>query len=72
MDARMANVLPFLTPTSYTHTNTPLTQTPQAQPPSAVIGDLLNYLENVKEISKRILRDPKIKELQERVKEEYA
>ena len=70
MDARMANVLPFLTPTSYVPP--PLTQTPQAQPPSAVIGDLLNYLENVKEISKRILRDPKIKELQEGVKEEYA
>ena len=66
----MVNV-PFLRPRPYVPP--PLTQAPPPPSllPSAVIGDLMNYLNRVKEISKRILRDPKIKEIQERDQEVY-
>ena len=54
IDARIANI-PFLTPTSYA----PPQATPTPSPPSIVVEDLINFLENVKEIPKNV--SPKLK-----------
>ena len=64
IDARMANV-PFLTPTSYVP--------PQATPtpsPSNAVEDLIDYLNNVKEIPKSV--SPKLKKLREKIDSIYT
>ena len=60
--ARMANV-PILTPTPYT--------TPQVMPttPSNVVENLLDYLDNVKEIPKSL--SPRLEKLQKKIKSIY-
>ena len=62
IDARMANV-PFLTPTPYT----PPQATPS--PSSNAVEDLINYLNNVKEIPKSV--SPRLKKLQEEIDSIY-
>ena len=62
MDARMVNV-PFLTPTQYT----PLQATPA--PSLNAVEDLIDYLDNVREIPKSV--SPRVKELQEEIKSIY-
>ena len=59
MDARMVNV-PFLTPTSYVPPQAP----PTPPSPSDTVGDLINYLDNVKGIPKNISH--KLKKLREK------
>ena len=56
IDARMANV-PFLTPTPYTPPQA--TPTPTPSPSSNAVEDLINYLNNVKEIPKSV--SPRLK-----------
>ena len=62
IDARMVNV-PFLTPTQYTP--------PQATPAPSLnaVEDLINYLDNVREIPKSV--SPRVKKLQEEIKSIY-
>ena len=63
IDARMANV-PFLMPTTYVP--------PQATPtlsPSNAFEDLIDYLNNVKEIPKSV--SPKLKKLQKKIENIY-
>ena len=62
----MVNV-PFLTPRPYVPPT--ITQTPQASSFSVVIGDLINYLDNVNEIPKRI--SPRLKELKKKIDDIY-
>ena len=59
IDARMVNV-PFLTPTQYTH--------PQATPAPSLnaVEDLIDYLDNVREIPKSV--SSRVKKLQEEIK----
>ena len=63
IDARMVNI-PFLTPTSYI--------LPQATPtsPSNAVEDLIDYLNNVKEIPKSV--SPKLKKLREKIESIYT
>ena len=65
-DARMANV-PFLTPTPYTTSQTTPTPTPSSS--SNDVEDLINYLNNVKEIPKSI--SPRLKKLREEIDSIY-
>ena len=64
IDARMVNV-PFLTPTSYV----PPQASPTPPSPSDTVGDLINYLDNVKGIPKSI--SPKLKKLREKIESIY-
>ena len=59
-DARMADV-PFLRPTPY--------ETPPPSTPSNTVENLLDYLDNVKEIPKSV--SPRLKKLQEKIKSIY-
>ena len=61
----MVNV-PFLTPTKYTPSQTP---TPALTPPNT-IKDLIDYLDNVKEIPKSV--SPRVEKLKEEVKSIYS
>ena len=65
-DARMINV-PFLTPTPYTPPRA--TSAPTPSPSSNAVEDLIDYLDNVKEIPKSI--SPKLKKLQEEIDSIY-
>ena len=72
IEARMANV-PILTPTPYTPppTPTPTLYTPpqttlRPTPSSKAVKDLLDYLGNVKEITKSV--SPRLNKLQEQIK----
>ena len=60
IDARMVNV-PFLTPTQYT----PLQATPAPIPSLNAVEDLIDYLDNVREIPKSV--SPRVKKLQEEI-----
>ena len=62
IDARMTNV-PFLTPTQYT----PQQATPA--PSSNTVEDLIDYLNNVREIPRSV--SPRVKKLQEEIKSIY-
>ena len=64
IDARMVNV-PFLTPTQYT----PPQATPTLAPPLNAVEDLIDYLDNVREIPKSI--SPRVKKLQDEIKSIY-
>ena len=64
IDARMANV-PFLTPTPYA----PPQATPTPSPSSNAIEDLIDYLNNVKELLKSV--SPKLKKLWEEIESIY-
>ena len=64
IEARMANV-PFLTPTPYTLPQA----TPTLSPSSNAVDDLIDYLNNVREIPRSV--SPRIKKLQEDVKSIY-
>ena len=66
IDARMANV-PFLTPTPYTPPQA--TPAPTPSPSSNAVEDLIDYLDNVKEIPKSI--SPKLKKLREEIDSIY-
>ena len=66
IDARMANV-PFLTPTPYTPTQA--TPAPTPSPSSNAVEDLINYLNNVKEIPKSV--SPRLKKLREEIDSIY-
>ena len=59
-DVRMANI-PFLTPTPYTTSQA--TPAPTPSPSSNDVEDLIDYLNNVKEIPKSV--SPKLKKLRE-------
>ena len=65
IDTEMVNV-PFLTPTKYTPSQTP---TPAPTPPNT-IKDLIDYLDNVKEIPKSV--SPRVKKLKKEVKSIYS
>ena len=60
IDARMANV-PFLTPTPY--------EIPPPSPSSNAVEDLIDYLDNVKEIPKSV--SPRLKKLREKIDSIY-
>ena len=60
IDERMADV-PFLRPTPY--------ETPPPSTPSNTVENLLNHLDNVKEIPKSV--SPRLKKLQEKIKSIY-
>ena len=62
----MANV-PFLTPTPYTPPQA--TPAPTPSPSSNAVEDLIDYLNNVKEIPKSV--SPRLKRLQEEIKSTY-
>ena len=64
IDTRMATV-PFLTPTPYT----PPPTTPTPSPSSNTVEDLINYLNNVKEIPRSIY--PKLKKLRKEIDSIY-
>ena len=66
IDAKMANV-PFLTPTPYTPAQA--TPAPTPSPSSNAVEDLIDYLDNVKEIPKSI--SPRLKKLQEKIESIY-
>ena len=66
IDARIANV-PFLKPKSYTPPQA--TPSPTPSPSSNDVEDLINYLDNVREIPKNI--SPRVKKLQEEIKSIY-
>ena len=66
IDARMANV-PFLTPTPYTPQQA--TPTPKPSPSSNAVKDLIDYLNNLKEIPKSV--SPRLKKLQEEIENIY-
>ena len=66
IDARMANV-PFLTPTPYTPLQA--TPTPTPSPSSNAVEDLINYLNNVREIP--ISVSPRIRRLREEIDSIY-
>ena len=66
IDARMANV-PFLTPTPYTPPQA--TPAPTPTPSLNAVEDLIDYLNNVREIPRSV--SPRIKKLQEDVKSIY-
>ena len=66
IDTKMANV-PFLTPTPYTPPQA--TPAPNPTPSSKTVEDLINYLENVREIPRSV--SPRIKKLQEDIKNIY-
>ena len=66
IDARMANVA-FLTPTLYTTSQTTPTPTPSSS--SNNVEDLINYLNNVKEIPKSV--SPRLKTLREEIDSIY-
>ena len=66
IDARMVNV-PFLTPTQYTHPQA--TPSPTPSPSSNAVEDLIDYLDNVREIPKSV--SPRVKKLQEEIKSIY-
>ena len=66
IDARMANV-PFLTPTPYTPPQA--TPAPTPSPSSNAVEDLIDYLNNVKELPKSV--SPRLKKLQEEIKSIY-
>ena len=63
IDARMVNI-PFLTPTSYL----PPKVTPS--PPLNAVEDLIDYMNNVKEIPKSVC--PQLKKLQEKIESIYT
>ena len=60
IDARMVNV-PFLTPTQYT----PPQATPAPIPSFNAVEDLIDYLDNVREIPKSV--SPRLKKLREEI-----
>ena len=62
----MTNV-PFLTPTPYTTSQA--TQTPTPSPSSNDVEDLINYLNNVKDIPKSV--SPRLKKLREEINSIY-
>ena len=66
IDARMANV-PFLTPTPYTPPQA--TPAPTPSPSSNAVEDLIDYVNNVKEIPKSV--SPRLKKLQEEIESIY-
>ena len=66
IDARMVNV-PFLTPTQYTPPQA--TPAPTPAPSLNAVEDLINYLDNVREIPKSV--SPRVKKLQEEIKSIY-
>ena len=66
IDARMVNV-PFLTPTQYTPPQA--TPSPTPSPSSNAVEDLIDYLDNVREIPKSV--SPRVKKLQEEIKSIY-
>ena len=66
IDARMANV-PFLTPTQYTPPQA--TPAPTPSPSLNAVEDLIDYLDNVREIPKSV--SPRVKKLQEEIKSIY-
>ena len=65
-DARVANV-PFLTQTPYTPTQA--TPAPTPSPSSNAVEDLIDYLNNVKEIPKSV--SPRLKKLREEIDSLY-
>ena len=66
IDARMANI-PFLTATPYTTSQA--TPAPTPSPSSNDVEDLIDYLNNVKEIPKSV--SPKLKKLREEIDSIY-
>ena len=66
IDARMANV-PFLTPTPYTPLQA--TPAPTPSPSSNTVENLINYLNNVREIPKSV--SPGLKKLREEIDSIY-
>ena len=62
----MTNV-PFLTPTPYTPPQA--TPTPTPSPSSNTVEDLINYLNNVREIPKSV--SPRLKKLREEIDSIY-
>ena len=66
IDARMANI-PFLTPTPYTPPQA--TPAPTPSPSLNAVEDLIDYVNNVKEIPKSV--SPRLKKLQEEIESIY-
>ena len=66
IDARMVNV-PFLTLTPYTPPQA--TPTPTPSPSSNTVEDLINYLNNVREIPKSV--SPRLKKLRDEINSIY-
>ena len=64
IDARMVNI-PFLTPTPYTPPQATLAPIPSLN----AVEDLINYLDNVREIPKSV--SPRVKKLQEKIDSIY-
>ena len=62
----MVNV-PFLTPTQYTPPQA--TPAPTPSPSLNAVEDIMNYLDNVREIPKSV--SPRVKKLQEEIKSIY-